>query len=94
MRILNGVVVSTKMNNTIVVAVTRRVAHPLYKKLLKRSKRYKVDTVGKKFNMGDKIKIVETRPISKDKYFTVLTPGIKKAAPVKNNSGESKEKKK
>lgn len=71
-KILEGKIVSLKMGNTVVVEVTRRVTHPLYKKLLKRSKRYKVDTNGITLSLGDSIKIVSTRPISKDKHFKVL----------------------
>ena len=66
-----GTVVSAKMQNTIVVEVFRRKPHPLYKKLLKRSKRYKVETGGYSVSVGDKVKILETKPISKDKYFRV-----------------------
>ena len=67
-----GKVVSSKMQNTAVVEVTRRKPHPLYKKLLKRSTRFKVETGGYSVNIGDKVKIVETRPISKGKYFKIM----------------------
>jgi small subunit ribosomal protein S17 len=60
------------MANTVVVEVTLRVAHPLYKKLMKRSKKFKADSTGLTLNIGDKVKIVSIRPISKDKYFKVL----------------------
>lgn len=66
---LNGIVTSIGMKNTAVVEVFRRVPHPLYKKLLKRSKKYKVDTEGKEVSVGDFVQISETRPISKDKHF-------------------------
>ena len=66
-----GKVVSSKMQNTAVVEVTRRKPHPLYKKLLKRSTRFKVETGGYSVNIGDKVKIVETRPISKGKHFKI-----------------------
>ena len=69
---LNGVIVSNKMTNTVVVEVTRRVAHPLYKKLQKRSKKFKAESNGLTLNVGDKVKIVSIKPMSKDKYFKVL----------------------
>jgi len=71
-KVLNGVVVSNKMTNTVVVEVTRKVAHPLYKKLIKKSKKYKVETAGKEVNVGDRVKIGSIKPISKDKFFKVL----------------------
>ena len=67
-----GKVVSAKMQNTAVVEVFRRKPHPLYKKLLKRSTRFKVETGGHSVNAGDKVKIIETRPISKGKYFKIM----------------------
>ena len=69
---LEGKVVSAKMQNTAVVEVFRRKPHPLYKKLLKRSTRFKVETGGYSVNVGDKVKIIETRPISKGKYFKIM----------------------
>lgn len=71
MKMLEGKVVSTLMKNTVIVKVTRYVTHPLYKKLLKRSKNYKVETKGIKVNVGDLVKIVEVKPISKDKHFNI-----------------------
>lgn len=71
-RILTGIIISTKMQDTAVVEVTRRVPHPLYKKLMKRSKHYKVDVKGVEVVVGQRVKIVETQPLSKDKYFKVL----------------------
>lgn len=67
-----GVIVSVKMQNTAVVEVFRRKPHPLYKKLLKRSTRFKVETGGLSVNVGDKVKITETKPISKDKHFKLM----------------------
>lgn len=72
MKTFNGKVVSLKMQNTVVVEVGRKMPHPLYKKLLKRSKKFKADTNGIELKLGDKVKIVETKPISKDKSFKVL----------------------
>lgn len=70
-KILVGTVVSLKMQDTVVVEITRRKPHPLYKKLLKRSKKFKVDKAGFELNIGDKVNIVETRPVSKSKYFKI-----------------------
>ncbi len=70
--ILKGVVVGDKMDKTVVVSVSRFVKHPLYGKFYKVSKKYKAHNEGNKYKMGDKVEIVETRPISKDKHFKVL----------------------
>lgn len=70
-RTLNGKITSLAMNDTAVVEVSRRVPHPLYKKLLARSKKFKVATNGKQLTVGDLVRIVETRPLAKDKYFKV-----------------------
>ena len=67
-----GKVISSKMQNTVVVEIFRRKPHPLYKRLLKRSTKFKVDTTGQSVNVGDKVKIIETRPISKGKYFKII----------------------
>lgn len=75
MKKLEGKVISLKMQNTAVVEVFRTVIHPLYKKRLKRSKKYKVDLNNQKVSLGDVVKIIETKPISKDKYF-ILQGGI------------------
>jgi small subunit ribosomal protein S17 len=72
-KILTGKVTSVKMQDTILVEVTRRVPHPLYKKLLKKSKQFKVDSKGVEgIELGKTVKIVETKPMSKTKYFKVL----------------------
>ncbi len=70
--ILKGVVVSDKMNKTVVVSVSRFVKHPLYGKFYKISKKYKAHDEGNTFKVGDSVEIVETRPISKDKRFKVV----------------------
>lgn len=72
METLEGVVVSVKMLKTAVVEVARKTAHPLYKKLLKRSKKYKVDTTGFEVAVGDRVRISKTRPISKEKHFKII----------------------
>ena len=71
-KILTGKIISLKMNNTIVVEVTRKVAHPIYRKLLKKSSKYKVHSEGTNLNLGDSVKIVSIKPMSKEKYFKVL----------------------
>ena len=70
--ILKGVVVSDKMDKTVVVNVSRFVKHPLYGKYCKVSKKYKAHDEGNKYKIGDKVEIIETRPISKDKRFKIV----------------------
>jgi small subunit ribosomal protein S17 len=66
-----GKVVSAKMKNTVVVEIERMVAHPIYKKRLKRTSRFQAhDEVGAK--TGDKVRIEPTKPISKTKYHQVV----------------------
>jgi len=67
-----GEVVSDKMDKTVVVAVTRRIQHPLYKKTIKRVARFKAHDAKNECGIGDTILMVETRPISKDKRFEVV----------------------
>lgn len=69
---LKGTIISLKMQKTAVVEVARVAPHPLYKKLLRRSTKIKADTAELELKVGDKVIIVETRPISKDKKFKVL----------------------
>ena len=69
---LSGVVTSDKMKDTIVVSVTRYVKHPKYGKFIKKIKKYKADDKGNTCNIGDKVTIAETKPISKDKSFKVV----------------------
>ncbi|KKU75464.1 MAG: 30S ribosomal protein S17 [Candidatus Nomurabacteria bacterium GW2011_GWB1_47_6] len=71
-RTLQGVVVSDKMTKTVVVSVSRFVKHPLYGKYYKVSKKYKAHDENNKYKTGDKVVIVETKPISKDKKFRVV----------------------
>ena len=72
-RIMQGVVVSDKMEKTIVVNVERKFPHPLYKKFIKRSKRYHVHDEDNQFKMGDIVNIQECRPLSKSKRWEVLS---------------------
>lgn len=87
MKIFEGIIISTKMQKTVMVEATRKVAHPLYKKLIKRNKKYKVDSTGFSVSEGDRVKIGETKPISKDKHFKiikVLAQGEKTPATTEN----------
>ena len=71
-RVLTGTVVSDKAYKTVVVSVERRVKHPLYGKIIKRSKKYHAHDEGNAFKEGETVRIEETRPISKLKTWTVL----------------------
>ena len=68
-----GIVVSDKMDKTIVVAVSERVKHPLYKKIVNRTKKFKAHDENNACGIGDKVQVMETRPISKDKRWRVTT---------------------
>jgi small subunit ribosomal protein S17 len=70
-KILQGKVVSTKMKDTIVVAVERFIKHPKYNKFFKVTKRFKAHDAGNTKKMGEIVDIIECNPISKDKHFTV-----------------------
>lgn len=70
-KVLTGKIVSVKMQNTVLVEIVRRTPHKLYGKLLKRSKKYKADSTGKMFEVGQTVSIEEVKPISKDKHFVV-----------------------
>ncbi len=67
-----GKVVSNKMDKTIVVAIEDRVKHPLYKKIMKRTYKLKAHDEQNACNIGDKVKVMETRPISKDKRWRLV----------------------
>ena len=71
-RILSGVVVSSNTDKTIVVNVTRRIKHKLYKKIIRRSKKYHVHDEKNEFKTGDLVTIIESKPISKLKRWIVL----------------------
>src|SRR5437762_10364115 len=66
-----GVVVSNKMDKTAVVAVERRMQHPLYKKIIRRTKRYKAHDESNEARLGDIVRIAETRPMSKEKRWRI-----------------------
>ncbi len=69
---LSGTVVSNKMKDTIVVKVDRFEKHPKYQKFIKRSKKFKAHDAGNTKQVGEKVDIRETKPISKDKHFVVV----------------------
>ena len=66
-----GKVVSDKMDKTVVVSIEDNVKHPLYNKIVKRTVRFKAHDENNECGIGDTVEIMETRPISKDKYFRV-----------------------
>jgi small subunit ribosomal protein S17 len=67
-----GVVVSDKMEKTVVVAIERRYAHPLYGKMVTRTRRLKAHSEDNSAKTGDRVRIMETRPLSKDKRWRVV----------------------
>ena len=67
-----GVVVSDKMNKTIVVAIETRVTHPLYKKIVKRTYKLKAHDEKNECTVGDKVRVMETRPLSKEKRWRLV----------------------
>ena len=71
-KILQGTVVSNKQNKTITVLVERKFKHPMLKKVIRRSKKYSAHDEENKFNTGDKVKIMESKPISKLKRWVVF----------------------
>ncbi len=70
-KVREGLVVSNKMAKTVVVAVETRKVHPLYKKAIRLTKKYKAHDENNACKIGDKVKIVETRPLSKEKRWRV-----------------------
>ena len=71
-KVRQGLVVSDKMDKTIVVAIERRVPHPVYGKMVTKTKRLKAHDESNSAKVGDTVRIVETRPLSKDKRFRLL----------------------
>ncbi len=71
-KVLRGVIVSDKMQDTVVVAVTRFVKHPKYRKFIKSMKKYHAHNPGNTKKVGDKVSIKECKPISKTKRFRIL----------------------
>ena len=71
-KILSGTVVSNRMDKTAVVQVQRRFAHPVFKKYVSKRVKYKVHDEKNDLNIGDTVRIVETRPLSRDKRWRLL----------------------
>lgn len=81
MKALIGKVVSTKMEKTAVVVIETTRPHPLYKKIMRKRKKFKAHNEDLDLKAGDRVKICSTRPISKDKHFKVIEKmdeGLKK----------------
>ena len=72
-KVLQGTVISNKQDKTITVLVERKIKHPMLKKIIKRSKKYSAHDEENKFKSGDKVKIIESKPISKLKRWVVIS---------------------
>ena len=72
-RVLSGVVTSSNSNKTIIVNVTRRIKHKLYKKIIRLSKKYHAHDENNEFNIGDNVSIIESKPISKLKKWKAIS---------------------
>ena len=106
-RILEGDVVSDQNDKTITVLVERRFRHPVYKKYIKKTTKYRAHDEANAHKIGDRVSIIECRPISKNKTWTVVTgdeaaapkkeeakkPAAKKAAPEKEEAKKAPAKK-
>ena len=71
-KVYRGTVVSDKMDKTIVVAIEDNVKHPLYKKIVKRTYKLKAHDENNECRIGDRVKVMETRPLSKDKRWRLV----------------------
>ncbi len=71
-KVYTGRVVSDKMDKTVVVVVERLTQHPLYKKTIKKIAKFKAHDEENKYKVGDKVSIIESRPLSKDKRWRVV----------------------
>lgn len=89
-RILEGDVVSDKTDKTITVLVERRFMHPVYKKYVKRTDKYAAHDAENQYKTGDRVRIIETAPISKTKRWTVIT-GDETAVPEGKKAEAKKE---
>ena len=68
-----GIVVSDRMDKTVVVQIATSVKHPLYKKIVKRTKKFKAHDENNECQIGDTVKVMETRPLSKEKRWRVVS---------------------
>lgn len=71
-KVLTGRVVSDKMDKTVVVAVETLVGHPMYKRIIRRTRKFKAHDAENSCRIGDKVKVMETRPLSKEKRWRVV----------------------
>ncbi len=71
-KLLKGVVISAKMQKTVIVQIGRTLKHPKYKKMIRRFSKFKVHDENSVAKVGDKVEIMETRPISKDKCWLLV----------------------
>ncbi len=78
-RVLQGVVVSDRADKTVTVLVERRVMHPLYKKIIRRSKKYRAHDEANRCKVGDLVQIQECRPIAKSKSWQVIDARVESA---------------
>ena len=78
-RILSGTVISSNANKTVVVKVTRRVQHKLYKKIINRTKKYHAHDENNTYKIGDSVNIKESKPISKLKSWVVINNSSKES---------------
>jgi small subunit ribosomal protein S17 len=93
-RVLEGVVVSDKQNKTVTVRVERRFTHPLFKKTVRRSKKYHAHDENNACKVGDIVRIEEHKPISKTKSWIVLGGNVENAAASKKEEKSAAKKKK
>lgn len=85
-RILEGEVVSDKMDKTVTVLVTRRFTHPMYKKIVRKTRKYAAHDENNAFTIGDKVQIEECKPISRRKTWRVISEPSGKGRPAKVTS--------
>jgi small subunit ribosomal protein S17 len=71
-KVREGIVVSDKMDKTVVVAVEDRVKHPLYGKIIRRTTKYKAHDEANEYGVGDRVRLMETRPLSATKRWRVV----------------------
>jgi len=89
-RVLTGTVVSDKADKTVVVRVERRVKHPLYGKIIRRSKKYHAHDERNEYKAGETVRIEETRPLSRLKTWTVLGRVDTRATPATGAPGKGR----
>jgi len=88
-RVLTGKVVSDKNDKTITVLVERRIMHPVYKKFIRRTKRFMAHDEDNRYKVGDLVSIIEARPMSRRKRWQVLDQGEPEPGPQGAAAGET-----